>query len=51
MLITRAFPPLWDDAGMRFSLDFCARLTENVPCYNLDFAPNKNIVDFIRCIC
>lgn len=50
MLIARAFPPLWDDAGMSFSLDFCARLTENVPCYSLDFVPDHDIVDFVRCV-
>ena len=50
MLLTHAFPPLWDEVGMRFSLDFSARLTENVSCYSLDFVPDNNIVDFVRCV-
>jgi hypothetical protein len=49
-LIARAFPPLWDDKGMSYSLDFCSQLIENVPCYDLDFIPNKDIVDYVRCV-
>jgi hypothetical protein len=50
MLLTRCFPPLWDEAGMRFTLDFCAQLVADVPCYELGFVPDGSIVNFVRCI-
>ena len=50
MLLTRSFPPLWDAEGMRYTLDFCAQLMADIPCYELDFVPNQNIVDFVRCV-
>jgi len=49
-LVARAFPPLWDQEGMGFSLDFCADLVENIPCYELGFVPSGDIMDFIRCL-
>ncbi|OGW45963.1 MAG: hypothetical protein A2Y66_04460 [Nitrospirae bacterium RBG_13_41_22] len=49
MFLTRCFPPLWDDEGMRFTLDLCSKLVEIVPCYTLDFRPDKSIIDFVRC--
>ncbi len=50
MLLARCFPPLWDAEGMRYTIDFCARLVTDVPCYELDFVPNQKIVDFVRCV-
>lgn len=50
MVLTRCFPPLWDAEGMRFTLDFCAQLVETVPCYELGFVPNKNVLDLVRCV-
>lgn len=50
MLLTRCFPPLWDAEGMRFTLDFCARLVEAVPCYELGFMPNDSIVELVRSV-
>jgi len=50
MLLARCFPPLWDAEGIRYTLDFCAQLVANVPCYELDFVPNQDIVDFIQCV-
>jgi len=50
MLLTRCFPPLWDAAGMRFTLDFCAQLVADVPCYELGFVPDKNVLDLVRCL-
>jgi hypothetical protein len=48
MLLTRCFPPLWDKEGMAFTMDFCHRITERVPCYELSFVPDERIVDFVR---
>lgn len=50
MLLARSFPPLWDAEGMKFTLDFCSQLVSVVPCYQLNFVPDENIVDFIRCV-
>jgi len=50
MLLARCFLPLWDVEGMRFTLDFCARLVEAVPCYELGFVPDESVVDFVRCV-
>jgi hypothetical protein len=50
LLLTRCFPPLWDAEGMRYTLDFCARMVTDLPCYELDFVPNQKIVDFVRCV-
>ena len=49
-LLARAFPPLWDQEGMGFSLDFCADLVKSVPCFELGFVPSGEIVDYVRCL-
>jgi len=49
MLLARSFPPLWDAAGMAFTLDFCDRVVAAVPCGELGFVPDRRVVDFIRC--
>ena len=49
-LLARAFPPLWDEAGMEFTLGFCDDLVASVPCYELDFVPRGEIVDYVRCL-
>lgn len=48
MVLARSFPPLWDEAGMAFTMDFCHRLVSKVPCYELSFSPDRNIIDFVR---
>jgi len=50
MLLVRSFPPLWDIDGMSFTLGFIERLTREVPFYTLGFVPDRNIVDFVRCV-
>lgn len=50
LLLTRSFPPLWDKQGMIFTMDFLARLTDQVPCHELQFSPDEDIVDFVRCV-
>lgn len=50
MLLTRIFPPVWDRDGMRSTLDFVARLVAAVPCHNLEFALDKSVADFVRCV-
>jgi hypothetical protein len=50
MLLTRCFPPFWDAAGMGFTVDFCAKLADAVPCYELDSVPDERIVEYVRCV-
>jgi hypothetical protein len=50
MLLSRCFLPLWDATGMEYTLDFCAGLAEAVPCYELGFVPDEDVMDFVRCV-
>jgi hypothetical protein len=49
-LLTRCYPPLWDEEGMRFSLDFCAQVVRSLPCYELGFLPDERVVEYVRCV-
>jgi hypothetical protein len=49
-LLVRSFPTYWSPAGMDYTLDFLAELTQTVPCYELGFVPGPEVVDFIRCV-
>ncbi len=47
-LLTCSFPPYWDTAGMEFTIDLFSDLTATVPCYELFFKPDLDIVDFVK---
>ena len=48
MLLTRSFPPLWNQKGMDYTLSLLDRMTSKLPCYELHFLPDKKIIDFVR---
>ena len=48
MLLARSFPPFWDKEGMAFTIEFCQRLVSEIPCYELTFAPDGGMIDFVR---
>jgi len=48
MLITRSFPPFWDQKGMTYTMNLCHRLVNKIPCHELRFEPDERIVDFVR---
>ena len=48
MLLVRSFPPLWDDKGMAYATDLCHHIVSKIPCYELNFAPDTQIIDFVR---
>lgn len=48
-LLVRSFPTFWDKQGMEFTLAFLDELAQTVPCYELGFVPNEEIVEIIRC--
>ena len=47
-LIVRSFPAIWDREGMNANLEFMARLTEEIPCYEFGFVPDKSAISFLR---
>ncbi|RZB30192.1 MAG: hypothetical protein SRB1_02472 [Desulfobacteraceae bacterium Eth-SRB1] len=48
MLLTRAFPPLWDKEGMNYTLSLLDRMVIKLPCFELEFVPDKSALEFIR---
>ena len=49
-LIVCSFPTFWNKKGMDFTLNFCAELAGQVPCYELGFLPDKGVIDLIKSI-
>lgn len=47
-LLTHAFFPVWDKSAIDFSFGFLQDLSQRVPCFELGFRPEKEIVDFVR---
>lgn len=47
-LLKCSFPPLWEAAGMSFTLEFFDALTSAVPCAELAFVPDVGVLDFIH---
>jgi len=47
-LLTESLLAFHDPVGMKRTLDFCVRLTQEVPCYDLQFAPGRPVVDYLR---
>ncbi len=47
-LMAGCFTTYWDPEGMAFTLDFLAGLVASVPCFELGFRPDPEIVDFVR---
>jgi len=46
-LLTCSFPPYWDTEGMEYTMDFFSDLTATVPCHELLFKPEMDVVDYI----
>lgn len=49
-LLKHAVLPYWVKGGIDFTLGFCSNVVSEIPCYTLTFMPDKNIIDFIRCV-
>jgi hypothetical protein len=47
-LFTCTFPPFYNRDALDFTLSFLEDVVKKVPCYELRFKPDKNIVNFIR---
>jgi hypothetical protein len=46
-LLQCSFPPFWDAKGMEFALELFSELSAAVPCYQLDFKPDRSVLDYI----
>lgn len=49
-LLVRSFPTFWNEEGMAFTVEFLGRMSEEVPCYDLGFLPDRRIVPFVRSV-
>jgi hypothetical protein len=48
-LLAHAFPPIWSPGGMDYSLGVLSQLVTAVPCEELTFARQPDVVEFVRC--
>lgn len=48
MLLARGFLPFWDKEGMDNTLSLCHDLVSKIPCYELNFVPDRDIIEFVR---
>jgi hypothetical protein len=47
MLLARSFPPFWNKDGMEETTRLCGDIAERVPCFELGFIPDKNLLPFL----
>ena len=47
LLYPAVFPTFWDKGGLGNIASFCRDIIKDVPCFDLGFAKDKRIVDFI----
>jgi hypothetical protein len=47
-LLVRSFPTFWNAEGMAFTLEFLGHMTREVPCYDLGFLPDRQVIGFLR---
>ena len=43
-LMRELFPAMWDEAGLKFTLDFTLQLLEKIPCYYYGFVPTVDAI-------
>jgi hypothetical protein len=47
-LLVRSFPTFWNPSGMQYTLRLISELAMKVPCYELGFVPDKNVLEFVE---
>jgi len=47
-LFVRSFPPYWLMEGMAFTLGFLGRMSQAIPCYDLEFVPDEGVIECVR---
>lgn len=50
LLLTRCFPPFWDKEGMKYTVGLCHMIAKKLPCFELTFCPDKEIINFVRAL-
>jgi hypothetical protein len=48
LLLNYSYRPLWDKEGIEQNIELCTQLAYKLPCYILDFIPNRRVVEYIR---
>lgn len=48
MLLARGFFPFWDKEGMGNTVNLCHAVVSDIPCYELTFVPDSEIIEFVR---
>lgn len=48
LLYPSLFPPFWDKECLENTVSFCTELVNSVPCYQMGFVNDKNIIPFVR---
>ncbi len=46
-LVVCSFPTYWDKKGMEFFLEFCTKLVQKVPCYEIGFVPDESVLNLV----
>lgn len=49
-LFARSFPTFWDAEGLAFTLAFLEQIIQMIPSYALNFVPDTEVIDFVRCV-
>jgi hypothetical protein len=49
-LLSHGLLPFWDPPGLRNVTDLAVSVATRIPCYDLAFAPDPSILDFVRCV-
>lgn len=47
-LVTRSFPPLWNNEGMSQTLEFLDNMTLKIPCTTLGFVPDGHVIECVK---
>ncbi len=46
-LFARSFPPFYSQQGLDFTLSFLEEIVRAIPCYELKFLPDEEVLGFI----
>jgi len=47
-LMVCCFTTFWDKTGMEFTLSFIDNMAKKIPCFDLGFVPDKNVLEFLK---
>jgi hypothetical protein len=42
-----SFPTYWNREGMAFALNLCGQLSEEIPCYEMEFFPSPSVLELV----